>query len=178
MEQTSHKNFTTEQVADLAKFTCEQSPVNARIILSLCLYTAIPAILLTLRFSPFPFFPVGMVISILLMLLLSIIVSVYISKSRKSCEFLINKKEIVIKDKTYDQEQVSNYFIKPSYHRIEPLADAGYKICMEYGKQNIVLAKGLNRKDADLLLEAILKEIQFDYIAFHNKQALKSYHEY
>jgi len=177
MELTPDKNFTTEQVADLTKFTCEQSPVSARIILSLCLYTAIPAILLTLRFSPFPFFPVGVVISILLMFLFSILTSFGISKSRKPSEFLINKKEIVIEDKTYDQEQVSNYYIKSSYHRIEALADAGYKICMEYGKQNIVLAKGLNRKDADLLLEAILKEIQFDYIAFHNKQALKSYHQ-
>lgn len=155
METATYKSFTTEQIADLTKFTCPQSPVRTKAISSLCGYMVVPALLITLGLSPFPFFPTGIVISLLLMLLFSVATFLLIVWFRKPQEFLINANEIIIDDKTYDQQMITNYYIQSSYNKIESLRKAGNKICMVQGKKHIVVARGLDQELAEELLQGI-----------------------
>lgn len=110
---TPDRNYSTEQVGDLTKFTYTKSPVNLRIIFSLCLYTAIPAIFIAARVSPFAnSLVMGIVVWLIVMFLLNVFATIIISRSRsKPEEFLVSKKEIVVDGKTYDQEEVSDYSI-------------------------------------------------------------------
>ena len=155
MELTSHKNFTIEEVADLFKFTVGQSPVSTKAISSLCTFTIVPAVLVTLGLSPLPFFPAGIVVSLLLMLLFSVATFFLIVWFRKPQEFLLNGNEIIIHDKSYDQQMVTKYYIQPSYNKIESFQEAGYKVCMVHGKKHIVVARGLDQQLAEELLQGI-----------------------
>ncbi len=83
-------------------------------------------------------------------------------RTKKIHEFKISDRDIIVGKKTYNREHVHSFFIQRThvtYHNVQTVHEiiekSNNKICIRYGSNDVVLAKGLGEKDAEIMFDRI-----------------------
>src|SRR5690606_15272115 len=83
-------------------------------------------------------------------------------RTKKIHEFKISDRDIIIGKKTYNREHVHSFFIQRThvtYHNVQTVHEiiekSNNKICIRYGSNDVVLAKGLGERDAEIMFDRI-----------------------
>lgn len=104
-------NYTTQVEGSYTKFIYKKSPYSFRMAGPLCFFTAIPAIIITLKRSPESLVS-GLIGWIIWMIVLAAVLLLLLNFLRRQGEFKISNTDIAIDGKTYERNHISNYFIK------------------------------------------------------------------